>query len=143
MQLNVLTDGDVGDAARVDFGEAGDGAKLAGVEQSVGNANAQHEEGKRLAFAATASDHPGAVPLGVDTPPAEVSAEPFGRDGGEAFPRESADFVEREPRVLFPLQTLHSLRFALCGRHGPGNKKKPAADLAVGSMNADFGLENL
>src|SRR5215472_16332624 len=140
MQLNVLADGDVGDAARLGFGEAGDGAKLAGVEQSVRNANAQHEVGERLALAATAFDYPRALSLGVDPPPAEVSAEPFRRDGGEAFTRESPDFVEREPRILFPLQPLHSLRFGLCGCHGPGNKK-PTAGLAMGSMNADFGLE--
>ncbi len=51
VELDVLADGDVGDAVAVFIGESGDGAELRGGEQAIGNANTQHEEGNGAAFA--------------------------------------------------------------------------------------------
>ena len=118
--------------------------KLVGMKQAVGNADAHHEERQRLAFAVLPADHAGAVALRVNAPPAEISAQPLGSDGIEAFAGELADVVEAFPRILLALQALDplacSLRFCNCVCHksfGPQKNPPPVAALAVG-MIADF-----
>src|SRR6185295_5921616 len=61
-----------------------------------------------------------AVALRVDAPPAEVGADPLGRDGFEAAPGVGAQLVQRLPGVLLALQAFDSLCF------GFGHKKKKA-----------------
>ena len=105
---------EVGGSAGIFLGDVGDGSELVRMEQAVGDADAHHEEWQCLAFAVLAADHSGAVPLRVHAPPAEVCAQPFGRDGIEAFAGELADVVEPFPGILFPLQPLDPLCFRFC-----------------------------
>ena len=52
-----------------------------------------------FAFTAVASNHTGTVSLRIDSPPAEVRAQPFRRDRGVAFTGEAADFRETLPGI--------------------------------------------
>ena len=129
MQLDVLPDRQVGGSAGVFLGDVGDGSKLVGMQQAVGNADAHHEEGQRLPFSVLAADHADAVALGVHAPPAEICSQPFGRDGIEAFAGKLADVVKAFPRILLPLQALDPLRlrFFNCVCHKIWATKKPTA----------------
>jgi len=100
VKLDVLADGDVGDAVAVVSGEIGDGADLPGGEQTVGDADADHEERNGEAFAALAASDALAIALGVDAPGTEIGGEPLRRNGGVAAAGEFADFVEVQPGVL-------------------------------------------
>src|SRR3989449_11121495 len=64
VELDVLADRDVGDAARVALGEPGDRAKLVGLQLTVRDPDADHEVARRLALAALAADRADAVALG-------------------------------------------------------------------------------
>src|SRR5271165_1378277 len=101
VELNVLADGDVRDAVAVFGGEGGDRADLRAGEETVGNADANHEEGSGLPFSAGAANDAETVALSVNAPGAEVGAEPFGRNGAVALASEGADFVEMYPRIFF------------------------------------------
>ena len=109
MQLNILADGEVGDSVGVTAGEVGDRPQLVRSHHAVGNADAHHEALQRAAHAALAAGDARAVALGVNAPPAEVGADPFGGNGIEAFAGEAADFVQAFPRILCALQALDSL----------------------------------
>ncbi len=74
MELDVLTDGDVGYAVAEVIGKVGDGAGLFAGEETVGDADADHEIGDGFAFAVFAADYADAVALGVNAPRAEVGA---------------------------------------------------------------------
>ena len=86
---------------------------------AVGNADAHHEALQRPAFAAFAAGYSGAVSLGVNAPPAEISADPFGRDRLESLAGEAPDFVQALPWIHGALQALDSLCFGFfrCVRH--------------------------
>src|SRR5580692_5340915 len=106
-----------------------------GIKNAVGDADAKHEAGQCLALAAFSADHTGAVSLRVNAPPAEIGAQPFGRNGIEASSREASNLVERFPRVLLPLQSLDPLclrlfyRFSLCHK-----KKNPPPAFSGGGF---------
>ena len=110
VQLHVLADGDVGDAARVAFGEIRDGAGLLAGKEAVGDADAHHEEFGGFAFAVFAASDAYAVALGVNAPGTEIG-EPFRGNGGVASTRKFLDFVEVLPAVLCALDA--SMRWAL------------------------------
>jgi len=111
VQLNVLADGNVGDAVAVFGGEIGDGADLLAGEKAVGDANAHHEKGGGLPFSHGAAGDAVAVALGVDAPGTEVRAEPLGRNGSMAFAGEGTDFFEVLPRIFCALEALDALSF--------------------------------
>ena len=137
MQLNILTDGEVGDSVGVKAGEVGDGSKLAGGHDAIGNSDSHHEALERAAFAALPAGYTGAVALRVNAPPAEIGANPFGRDGTETLARETANFVQALPGVLGALETLDALRFRFfsCGRHRKfAIKQKPTASWSGGGL---------
>src|SRR5437763_10404485 len=120
VELDVLADRDVGDPARVTLGEVGNRAELMGVERAVRDADAHHDVERRLALAPLAADGADAVALRVDPPPAEVGAEPWGRDRVPALTREADDVVVRRPRVQLPLEALDALRLGLLHRFAHG-----------------------
>src|SRR5260370_29790882 len=103
MQLDVLPNGDVGNSSRKTAGKVRDGSELLRGEQAIGDPDTNHEEGHRLAFAAFAPDHAGSVALRLNTPPAEVRAQPFRWNGVKPGARETANFIESFPGILFPL----------------------------------------
>src|SRR6266481_870424 len=72
MELDVLTDGDVGYAVAEVIGKVGDGAGLFAGEETVRDADADHEIGEGFAFTVFAADYADAVALGVNAPRAEV-----------------------------------------------------------------------
>src|SRR3984957_10677388 len=74
VELDVLADGDVGYAVAEVVGEVGDGAGLFAGEETVGDANADHEVRDGFAFAVFAADYANAVTLGVNAPGPEVGA---------------------------------------------------------------------
>src|SRR6266849_5008960 len=98
------------------------------LKKAVGNANAKHEIRQGLSFAALSADNAGAVSLRVNAPPAEIRTQPLRWNRIEALTRESVDFFEAFPRILFPLQPLDSLRFCLfdriCHKRISGRQKK-------------------
>src|SRR5262245_50056954 len=110
VELDVLADRDVRDPVAVPFGEVGNGAELVGLEHPVRDADSHHEIPHGLALAALPAD---AVALRVDAPPAEVRAEPLGRHGVPAVPREALDVGIGLPRVLLALEPLDPLRLRL------------------------------
>ena len=65
VELEVLANGDVGDAAAVPLGEVGDGSELRGLDDAVRDPDADHEVPDGLALAALAADRADAVALGV------------------------------------------------------------------------------
>ena len=111
VELDVLANGDVGDAVAKLFGEIGDGAGLLAGEETVGDADANHEIGDGLPFPVLAAGYAGAVALSVNTPGAEIGAKPFGRDGAEALAGEFADFVEMLPGIFGAFEALDALGF--------------------------------
>src|ERR1700730_8219062 len=111
------------------------------MEQTIGNTDSHHEVGQSLAFAVLAPDHAGAIPLGVHAPPAEICAQPLGRDGAKTLAGKSPDFIEAFPRILLPLQSLDSLRSRLCPRichRSFDQKKPPPADRTGGGYKCRF-----
>src|SRR5271156_6491158 len=126
VKLDILAHGQVSNAASMTLGQPSNGSQLRRIQNAVGDADAKHEARQRLAFAAFSADHPCAVSLGVNPPPAEVGAQPFGRNRIKTSSREASDLVDRIPRVLLPFQSLDSLclrffcSFSLCHK-----KKNP------------------
>ena len=115
VELNVLADGEIGDAIAVLGGKIGNGAELMASEESVGDADAHHEVRSGLPFSTGATDDAEAIALGVNAPRAEISAEPFGGYGIVALAGEVANFVEMIPGVFFALETLDALGFGFLG----------------------------
>jgi len=113
VKLDGLADGDVGEVAGVLLRELRNDAKLARCENAVGDGDAHHEVIGGDALAALAAGGAHAVALGIDSPPLEVERGPLGHHAGAAFAGEGAHFIERFPRILFPLQALGALRFGL------------------------------
>jgi hypothetical protein len=111
MQLKVLADGNIGDASRVTLRDVADGANLVAAQQAVGYPNAHHEVRRCFALAAGAAENSSAIALGINTPGAEVGAEPFGRNRSVPGARERANLVEMLPSILGVLKTLDALRF--------------------------------
>src|SRR5467141_644254 len=72
VELDVLTDSDVGYAVAEVIGKVGDGAGLFAGEETVGDADADHEVRDGFAFAVFAADDADAVALDVNAPRAEV-----------------------------------------------------------------------
>src|SRR5258705_1829340 len=77
VELDVLADGDVGYAVAEVIGKGGDGAGLFAGEETVGDADADHEIGDGFAFAGFAADDADAVTLVVNAPRAAVGDQPF------------------------------------------------------------------
>ena len=94
MQLNVLTYGEVGDSVGVAASEVGDGTQLMRGHHAVGNADAHHEALQRTANSTLAAGYACTVSLGVNAPPAEISPDPFRRDGIESLAGEAPDFFQ-------------------------------------------------
>jgi hypothetical protein len=113
-----------GNPTSMTLGQFSNGSQLRGLQNPVRDSDAKHEAGQRLALAALPAEHAGPVSLGVNAPPAEVGAEPFGRYRSKPRSREAPDFVERLPRILLALQTLDSLCFRL-GYSFRHKKKNP------------------
>src|SRR6202166_4641363 len=111
MQLNVLANGDVRDAAAVFFREVRDGTHLLAGHQPVGNTDAHHKKRHGLAFAIFAANYADAVTLGVNAPGTEISAEPFGRNGIESGASELLDLIEMVPGIFGALEALDALSF--------------------------------
>ena len=80
VKLDVLADGDVGNAVAELRREIGDGADLAAGEEAVRDADADHEVGSGLPFSAGAADDAQSVALGVNAPGAEIGVEPLRRN---------------------------------------------------------------
>src|SRR5262245_48167924 len=110
VELDVLTHGDVGDAVAVPLGEVGDGPELRRFDDAVGYQDADHGVADGLALAVAADDRVYDVPLGVDATPAEVRAEPLGRDRVPTLAGEALDLGVRLPRILLALEPLDALR---------------------------------
>src|SRR5580698_5867814 len=110
MQLNILADGQIGDAIGVAAGEVSDGAELPRSHHAVGDADANHETLQRLPYSALAAGYARAVTLGINAPPAEISSDPFGRDRLKSLASEAPDFIQAVPRIGGPLEALDSLR---------------------------------
>src|SRR5271155_2595296 len=104
--------------------QVSDRSQLMGIQNAIGNANAKHEAGQRLAFAALSADNPGAVTLGVNAPPAEVGSQPLGWNGIKAGSREASNLVERLPWIFLPLQAFDSLCLRLFCSSSLYHKKK-------------------
>src|SRR5208283_823334 len=109
VELDVLADGDVGNAIAVAIGEIGDGVELTAGEEAVGDAYAHHEEGNGATFTARAANDAEAVTLGVNAPGPEIGGEPFGRNGRVAAAGEIADGVEVQPGIHLALEALDAL----------------------------------
>jgi hypothetical protein len=109
VELNVLADGDVCDTISVFGGESGDGADLMAGEETIGNADADHEERNGAAFATRAANDAEAVALRVNTPRTEIGAKPLRGNGRVALASEFADFVEVLPGIFLALETLDPL----------------------------------
>jgi hypothetical protein len=114
--LNILPHGDVGNASRVLLRQIGDSAQLVRLQQPIRNADAHHEIRQGLPFSVFTAHHSGAVALRVHAPPAEVSADPLGRNRIETLAGKAADFIQALPRVLLSLQAFDALRFRLFDR---------------------------
>src|SRR4029077_4960310 len=130
VELHVLAHGEIGHAARVALGEIGERAELVRLQRAVGDADAHHEVGHRLALAALAADRAHAVALAVNAPPAEVHA-PLRRDGGDALAGEPLDLSVGFPRIERLLETLGPLRFRFLrclAHHALQKRKSPKAD---------------
>ena len=80
------------------------------VMHAVGNADAHHEALQGAAFAALAAGYARTVALGVNAPPAEIGADPFGRDGVESIASEAPDFFQALPWIHGALQAFDPLR---------------------------------
>src|SRR3984893_4189740 len=111
VQLNVLTYGDVCDAAAVFFCKIRYGAHLLAAHQTVGNADAHHEKWHGLAFAIFATDYADSIALGVNAPGTKISAQPFGRNGIESGASELLDLIEMVPGIFGTLEALDALCF--------------------------------
>ena len=129
VQLDILAHRQVSGCARIFLGDVGDGSQLVSMEQAVRNTDAHHEEREGLPFSVLAADHAHSITLGVNAPPAEICAQPFGRDGVEAFAGELADIVEPFPGIFLALQALDPLGFCFldCVCHKFWATKKPTA----------------
>src|SRR5208282_1849530 len=137
-----LAYGEVGDSVSVLAGQVGDGEKLAGGHDAVGNADPHHEALQGAAHATLAPGDAGAVALRINAPPAKIRSDPFRRDGIESFAGEAANLVKALPRVLGPLQALDSLRCSFLCRHfwdcrchiESGKIKNPPPDWSGGGV---------
>src|SRR5262249_13397730 len=97
-----------------------------------------HEVLGGFAFAIPAADHSAAIALGIDSPAAEVRADPLRRNGLAALAREFTNLVEVLPGVFFALEALDALNLAFrSGGHGCGplanSCKNKKARVASGS----------
>jgi len=114
MQLNILADGDIGNAVSVAAREFGNGAQLVGTQQTVGNPDSHHEALQRAAFPALTAGYARPITLRVHTPPAKIGPNPLRRNGIETLAREPSDLVQTLPWVFGAFETLDSLRFGFC-----------------------------
>src|SRR6266567_1855910 len=118
VQLDVLSRGDVGQVAAMLAGNAANLPQLVRGEDTVGNADAQHEVFGGQALAALAAGGAHAIALGVHAPPLEVERSPLRQHRGAALPGKLAHLVKGLPRILFAFQALAALRFGLFYRNG-------------------------
>src|SRR3984957_14405973 len=107
MQLDILTNGDIRNSVGVLTAEIGDGPQLPGTHHAVRNANAHHEALQCPAFSALPAGYSRPVSLGVNTPPAKIGSDPFGRNGFESFTGKAPDFVQPFPGIQRALQAFH------------------------------------
>src|SRR4029077_7104357 len=116
----------------VAVGEVCDGAQLMRAHDPVRNSDAHHETLQCAPHASLAAGNASTVALGVNAPPAEVGADPLGRDRIESLTRKAAYLVQSFPRIHGTLKALRALRrgffFRFCRRIGHvwGNKKPTA-----------------
>ena len=113
VQLQVLPHRNVCRAPGIALGDIGERPQLTAIKLSVRNPDPHHEARQRLAFAPFSSDHSGAIPLGVDPPPAQIGSQPLGRNRGESLLRKPANLPQAFPRILFSLEPLCPLRLVL------------------------------
>ena len=113
MELDILTNGEVGDSVGITMCEICNGTQLAGGENSVWNSNPNHESLQGTAFAVLATGDSGTVSLRVNAPPAKVGSDPFGRNRIEPLASEAADLIQAVPGILRAFQALGSLGLGL------------------------------
>src|SRR5579864_174922 len=109
MQLNILTNGQVGNSVGMKAREVGDGTQLMRSHHAVRNPDAHHESLQSAAFPALSTSYARAVALGVNAPPAEISANPLRRNRAESFAGKAADLIQSFPRIFRPLEALGTL----------------------------------
>src|SRR6266852_451862 len=126
VELDVLADRDVGDAATVPLGDIRDGPELVRLEPAARNPDSHHQMPNGLPLAALPTDRADPVALRVDAPPAEVRAEPLGRDRVPALAREALDVGIGFPGIQLALEPLYTLRLGLFHglAHGCLQKRK-------------------
>lgn len=113
VKLDVLADGQVGDAAGVSLGQVGDRPQLVRQQQPVRDPDAHHEVWDGVPLATLAADSAEAVALGVDAPPPEVGLEPGFGNRRVALAREAHDVVPGLPGVERALEPLDALGLRL------------------------------
>ncbi len=135
MELDVLSDCDIGGVAGVFLHHVGDGSQLVRQQTAARNANADHEVRKSLAFATRPADRAHSVSLGVHAPKTKVGAEPLRRNRLVPLAREGADFIQAFPRVFLALESLDplGLGFLDFGAHRSPfpQKEKPTCQMEV------------
>src|SRR5579884_2852749 len=104
MQLNVLTNGEIGDPAGVALRQLSNRAQLMREQMTIGNANAHHEIRRAAPLAAFTADCPYAIALRIHTPRTKVSAQPLRRDRVEALAGERANFIESLPGIFLAFE---------------------------------------
>src|ERR1700730_95432 len=119
MQLEILPDSYVSDTTGMTLRNGSNSAELVSGKQTVGDGDANHEIRECVSDSPLAAKHSRAVTLGVDSPPSEICSNPFRRDGAKAFARETADFLQPQPRVPLTLEPVGfwRLRFCNCVDH--------------------------
>src|SRR5437763_1057474 len=115
MELNILTDGEIGNSVGVLAGKVGDSAQLAGSHHAVGNADAHHESLEGAAYSTLAPGNACTVTLGINAPPTKIGPDPIRRDRLESFASKAADLLQTLPWIHLPLQALGLLCFRFFG----------------------------
>ena len=115
VELEVLSDSEVGHAAGVLLRQARNGAQLMGEEQPARKSDTNHNLRHGFPLAACATKRAKTVSLRVNPPPTEVGAQPFGWDRNVASASEVLDLGEALPGILLPLEALDPLGLRLFG----------------------------
>src|SRR5215475_13115885 len=102
-----------------------------GFQETVRDADPHHKVRQSLAFAILAPDHPGTISLGINPPPAEVSADPLGRNRRKPLSCKPSNLVQALPGIPLPLEPLHPLRLRFFGWNCH-KCKKPTASISTG-----------
>ena len=100
VQLNILTNGNVGQVARILPRDPADRSQLARRDDSVRDADAHHEIVRNKSLTTLAAGGAHAVSLRVDSPPFEVRASPLRDDAGASLACKGPHLVKCFPGIL-------------------------------------------